>query len=523
MSDIEVFDKIFSSQSDRGNYTPSKGYMNYFISYGGIENEDLYNLEIFKASKNIESRKDIALFTKTIPNPSDFDTINYFKEKLKLYKGSIEDLDIDFVNSSNTNYKIKKAFDIFLKEKESEFANDRVKQNFIIKIMAWIKTYINSLDINNNDAPKVIFYGDIKKHETYLLILLYLSGFDILYLNPSNKNNINSEDIKKYKIHCEESNFDKVLISFEDRETSGEKIDKTSIKKALTVGAQASKRISEELLNDAGFIKPWQLQDRKVKSLLLSSTVDEISIYWKQPSKLRPGFVFDNQSVQIPVFFSKINGIYNDNKEYMNFVNSIRDSEDVYFMEFDGNINDFTKEFTKEAFSLSFVINSNGVIDKKAVLSDSTYSISTLNINQKTLVLEKIEEVIENDMFIEKLNKEDIIKGLYTSLHMNKKFVHMINNFDYALINPKLVMYMKNSFIFNKEIVFLMLLLSKLGFDIILLCPSGESCIENIINNQLVDVHRLDKMAYELKLDSIDENVPLLKKIFGKRSGFKWQ
>jgi hypothetical protein len=100
---------------------------------------------------------------------------------------------------------------------------------------------------------------------------------------------------------------------------------------------------------------------------------------------------------------------------------------------------------------------------------------------------------------------------------MDKKIVHMINNFDYSLINPKLILYIENDFIFEKEILFLMLLLSKIGFDIIVLCPCGSNCIENVINNKLIDIHRLDKMVYELKLNSITNSIPLFKKIFGKR------
>ncbi|MEF9991562.1 MAG: YceG family protein [Romboutsia sp.] len=524
MGNIDVFEKIFSSQSDRGNYTPSKGYLSYFYSYIGIDHEDSYNLEIFNIKNKMGSKNDIVLFDETIPNPSDFDMINYFKGRLKLYKSSVEDLDIDIIKSSDINYKIKKAFDIFLGDKELEFSNDRVKENFIIKIMSWIKTYINLIDIDKNEAAKIIFYGDIKKHEVYFLIILYLAGFDILYLNPNNKGSyITDKDKEKYNINLKESNISQEEVSFKERVSLGEVVDRTSIRKAMTIGAQASKRISEELLNDAGFIKPWQLQNRKIKSLLLSSTIDEISIYWKQPLKLRSGFTFDNESVVIPVFFSKINGIYNDTKQYLSFVNEIKDSEDVFFISFNEDINVLSKEFTREAFNLSFLINKDGILDKKSILSDVSYSISTLNINQKTTVLEKIEEVIVNDMFIETLSKEDIIKGLYTVLNMNKKFVHMINNFDYALVNPKLVIYMESSFVFSKEASFLMLLLSKIGFDIIILSPSGENCIENVINNSLVDIHRLDKMVYEYRLESSDDTIPILKKIFGKRSGFKWQ
>ncbi|AUA36943.1 tellurium resistance protein [Clostridioides difficile] len=520
MGDSKVFEKIFSSQSDRGNYTPSKGYLSYFISYIGLEDEVLYNLEIFKTKQNIDSKKDIALFTDVIANPSDFDIINYFKSGLQKYRTSMEDVDINILGFEEIDYKIKQAMDRVLKEEEKEFTNDRVKQNFIVKIMAWIKIYIGALDINKNEAPKVIFYGDIKKHEVYLLLILYLAGFDVLYLNPNSKSNIDILKSERYNIEFEEANIIEEKISFEERVILGEKIDKSSVKKAFTVGAEASKRISEELLNDAGFIKPWQLQDRKIKNLLLSSTVDEISIYWNQPLKLRPGFKFNDAIVEAPNFLSKINGIYNDKNEYIKFLDLLRDSESSTFIEFNGDVDRFSKAFTREAFSLSFLLDSKGVIDKNSVLNNKDYSISTLALNQQIMILEKVEELLEGSMFLNGLSGEDKIKGLFTVLHMDKKFVHMMNNFDYSLINPKLIIYMYKSIVFDKEIVFLMLLLSKIGFDIIILCPGGENNIENVINNQLIDIHRLDKMVYDLKLNSLENDIPLLKKIFGKRRRF---
>lgn len=522
MSDSLVFEKIFSSQSDRENYTPSKEYLSYFIVNNGVVSEDLYNLEIFKANLFIKERSDIALFTQNIANPNDFDMINYFKNSLSNYRGSVQNLDLEIVKDEEINNRIKRAFDILLKEEGNEFTNDRIKQNFIVKIMAWIKTYIGKLNINRTEAPKVIFYGEIKKHEIYLLLLLHLAGFDVLYLNPNSDSNIDILKKEKYKVELIENTMVDNNLSFEERVELGEKVDKSSIKKAFTVGAEASKRISEELLNDSGFIKPWQLQDRRIKNLLLSSTIDEVSIYWKQPLKLRPGFSFDNNIVQAPVFFSKINGIYNDSKEYLDFVNILKGSDVVFYMDFDGNINNFSKEFTKDAFSLSFVLNSEGKIDKKAILNEKIYSISTLNINQQNMILDKIEEIIMSDMFIEGLNREDRIKGLYTVLYMNKRFVHMINNFDYSLLNPKLVIYLGKSLVFDKEIVFMMILLSKIGFDVVILTPGGENCIENLINNQLIDIHRLDKMVYDFKLSSLNEDESLLKKLFGKRSGFRW-
>ena len=159
MSDCLVFEKLFSSQSDRGNYTPSISYLNYFISYTGLEDDDLYNLEIFKSKEKFDSRQDIVLFFDSIPNPCDFDTINYFKDKLKNYNNSLANIDITIVNDEHLNGKIKKVIDIFLDSQNNEFSNDRVKQNFIIKIISWIKEYVQPLKISKDDTPKVIFYG----------------------------------------------------------------------------------------------------------------------------------------------------------------------------------------------------------------------------------------------------------------------------------------------------------------------------------------------------------------------------
>ena len=303
-----IFSKIFSSQSDRGNYTSAKGYENYFISYIGIDNEDIYNSEIYNLNREIKNKKNICLFKNNILNPDDFDIISYLKSKVSKYNGSVFDLDIDLVRYEEINNRIKRGFDILLKEENQNFNNDRVKFNFIIKVMSWIRIYINPLIIDYKDAPKVVFYGDIKKHELYFLLILYFAGFDILYINPNGLSEFENINIEKFKIELINNKIVQERISFDDRIQKGEIIEKSSIKKAYTVGAQASKKISDELLNDSGFIKPWQLQNRNIKSLLLSSTVDEVDIYWNEPLKLRPGFKFDNELVTLPVFFTKIDG-----------------------------------------------------------------------------------------------------------------------------------------------------------------------------------------------------------------------
>ena len=521
-----IFSKIFSSQSDRGNYTSAKGYENYFISYIGIDNEDIYNSEIYNLNREIKNKKNICLFKNNILNPDDFDIISYLKSKVSKYNGSVFDLDIDLVRYEEINNRIKRGFDILLKEENQNFNNDRVKFNFIIKVMSWIRIYINPLIIDYKDAPKVVFYGDIKKHELYFLLILYFAGFDILYINPNGLSEFENINIEKFKIELINNKIVQERISFDDRIQKGEIIEKSSIKKAYTVGAQASKKISDELLNDSGFIKPWQLQNRNIKSLLLSSTVDEVDIYWNEPLKLRPGFKFDNELVTLPVFFTKIDGVYRDLDEYYSLLEKLQVKDFSYFIQYDDNIRALTKPFTREGYNLSFFISNDGKLNKKSIIKEKCFSISNLSLRWQEIILDKVEESILSDMFIEGLTKDDIVKGLYSVLNMNERFVYLINSFDYASINPKLIIYIEKMRMFTKEIVFLLLVLSKIGFDIIIFTPGGVNCIENVINNQIVDIHRLDVINYNLKYMSNKHNInktnksvgSFLEKLFGKWS-----
>ena len=526
-SKSNIFSKIFSSQSDRGNYTSSKGYENYFLAYIGVGDAEVYDLEIYELNREIKRRKNIALFTNNILNPDDFDIISYLKAKTSKYNGSVFDLDIDLVGYEEINNRIKRAFDIFLKEEGDKFNNDRVKFNFIIKVMSWIRIYINPLVIDYNDAPKVVVYGNIKKHELYFLLILYIAGFDILYINPNGLGELQNIDTNKYNIEIENNPIENDIISFEERVKKGEILDKSSIKKAYTVGAQASKQISDELLNDAGFIKPWQLQNRNIKTLLLSSTVDEVDIYWKEPMKLRPGFKFDEEIVTLPVFFTKIDGVYRDLDEYYSLVDKLQIKDFSYFLQFDNNIRPLAKPFVREGYNLSFFVENNGRLNKKAIIKEGNFSISNLSLRWQENILNKIEETILSNMFIEGLNKDDIVKGLYTVLNMNEKFVYLINSFDYANINPKLIIYIEQMRMFTKEIVFLLLTLSKIGFDIVIFTPGGVNCIEKIINSQIVDIHRLDVINYNLKYKSSRQNSynnsnrnpsSWIEKLFGKWS-----
>jgi len=83
--------------------------------------------------------------------------------------------------------EIKEPFKTVIKEYlgNERSANISMVKNFVSKLILWMYEYIPQLyKISSPWNPKVLYYGNIKKHYVYYLILLSQIGCDVLYINP---------------------------------------------------------------------------------------------------------------------------------------------------------------------------------------------------------------------------------------------------------------------------------------------------------------------------------------------------
>ncbi|MCY6959794.1 serine protease [Clostridium brassicae] len=116
--------------------------------YDELENENYIKLyKLFQFNMGYEIKNECLEFTKKLA----------FKEIMDLY-------DVNNKDKSKT-----------------------ARKNFGIKLLLWMNKYLkhffeNKCDVNIRN--KVMFYGDIKEHEIYFLILLSKLGCDIVYINP---------------------------------------------------------------------------------------------------------------------------------------------------------------------------------------------------------------------------------------------------------------------------------------------------------------------------------------------------
>ena len=77
-----------------------------------------------------------------------------------------------------------------------------------------------------------------------------------------------------------------------------------------------AKEVQDDISKDIPYLYPWALQKHKVKSVNYDIVLSDINTYWSQPAHLREGFHVSEDEVTIPTFFTKLNGVMKNKKEY---------------------------------------------------------------------------------------------------------------------------------------------------------------------------------------------------------------
>ncbi|MCY6371734.1 serine protease [Clostridium ganghwense] len=85
--------------------------------------------------------------------------------------------------------------------------SETARKNFGVKLLLWMNKYLKQLfanECNINIIHKIIFYGTIKRHELYFLILLSKLGCDVIYINPKEDIDCEIPEVKHYSnvIRC---------------------------------------------------------------------------------------------------------------------------------------------------------------------------------------------------------------------------------------------------------------------------------------------------------------------------------
>lgn len=472
---------------------------NYFYRFIGIEDFSTYNDELKTLqSKCSELENTCLIFDNEIVLSGEMELIQYIYNELQTM--NINDMinqDITIFDDYKINNKFLEAlqYTVNLAIYNENFFNDNVRNNFITKLIVWTYMYVKNIDFGKEYNPICVYYGKIEKHEIYFLILLYKMNFDVVYINPLKEEYFNEIDRDKLSICKKEMKID-AIESFEERCKKGKVIENVE-----TITKQIQNEIHEELFVNTGMFKPWQFRNGFTKSVLLDTIVEDIYIYYNEPAKLRDGFDVQGNIVKVPTLFYKIDGEYTDRSEYIKLVSkclesySLSSSNTLFFES--GNIS-YDEGVSDDMFQLMFCQLSDGTFDIEEIKKLDIYKFKKYNEVVQNFLLNKFNEVIKrDDLFVNKLDKEDCLKLLVLVLNLNKEIIRLIDNFDFVGDIPKIVIFLNKEDTISENMIMLLGYLHNIGIDIIIFNPSGMCNLSNIIRSDKFNLVRLQKISYE--------------------------
>ncbi|MCB2360445.1 YceG family protein [Clostridium estertheticum] len=500
---------------------------NYFYRFIGIKNsekeyyENLYRLD--KELRQVGSSyirfsdgldKDISIRLQNVLNDI----------WVKVFSAEIIDVSLIINLISDNGFFPEIASEVMLQQiknnlkglieyyiKSNELINNDDIKLIVNYNMHWLYTYSKELFENFDYTrinPKIIFYGDISKAEVFYLILLSTLGCDILYFNPKNSGTF--KEIDKFNSFSREIVYN-VKAEIKPFPSNSEDRIKTT---AFSARQELDKTLYTD---DSGFYRPWQFADYNVEAVTLNTTYEEIYIWIKEKANIREGFNVKGSTVVIPNIFSKICGIH--------------ENIDIYWKEINGVI---TQKFTKfynelpimDAVHLEYgkfdQVYPNNVFSKfntTEMINSSWWKYKDLRSGLQRNMAEKIKDLCLNPIIknVEHEDLRDLQVDIFSVLiNLDKKILELLQSFDYPEEVPKIVIYNnEEDGNLSFEDCIMLSFMDSMGVDIIIYNPSGYNDIENFIDPEQYDIHRLENVSFKLYFKkNVDKKKGFFKKLF---------
>lgn len=491
--------------------TEDYNFKSYFYRYIGTEDKREYNdiirtlLEKCKAKENY-----CIIFDGEIPLSGEIELIKYILDELsEIDINNLEYEDIKIFKNADINNRFLKAlsYSTKLAIRNEKFFNESIRNNFITELIIWTYKWVINIRFEQDIIPKCIYYGDIKRHEIYFLILLHKMGFDVIYINPLREEYWDEIDCdNNSKLIIEDERID--ILSLKERAKEGEVIEEYK-----TITKQLENEIDSEIFEGTGIYKKWQFKSGYTKGILMDSTLEDIFSYWKQDAKIREGFKVEGKTVSVPCMFFKIDGVMEDIFEYRNLVKFCIESEKVCFMHNNRSIFTFQEDKFKD-FKLDDIKLENGEIDIEKIKKLSFYTLSKYNKDLQNFMLKKLVELLKlNRLFNKELDDYIKLRAFITIMSLRDEVIELIDGFDFTANIPKIIFYAENINEVAEVIQYAMAYLHIIGFDIIIFNPSNRCSVNEFLSPSIMNNIRLDKT--ELNLD-YGKLITMKKSIFSR-------
>ena len=462
-------------------------FYNMFARINGCDNRNTYVNNLYLLYQDLKkANRSIKVINNKITNPS-VDEISKIKRGNYANENQlITDLKKNINLKSNTFVDVARdAFVDTMIETGKLMNMDLNKMmNKGIYILCWFQRYIPDL-LGNTDihspAPILIYFGNVETDtESLFLNMAAKLPIDVIIFNPEKKGDKLAGE-RLYEVHFEET------LKVNEYPTDGNNLSMG------TMAYNAERDLDTMMYSDTGMYRDMQFS--KANIIKLSTTYEEIGIYWKQEARFRPNFSTVDDVVNIPVMFAKISGVANSDTDtyFQNIKDLITDTTLIY-----KNESIYGRNCTVAAGVPSFF--KNGRLDREGIKHSQIYKYDYLRAETQDYIFDKLSELLRRKTIAGTGQNGTEYKIITIVLDLPKEILRFIQSFDFTKCPPKLIIVNTTESIISLEDSIIVAFLNLIGFDILFFVPTGYDNTGKYFNNQIVKEHIIGNYLYDVAI-----------------------
>lgn len=462
-------------------------FYNMFARINGCDNRNTYVNNLYLLYQDLKkANRSIKVINNKITNPS-VDEISKIKRGNYANENQlIMDLKKNINLKSNTFIDVARdAFVDTMIETGKLMNMDLNKMmNKGIYILCWFQRYIPDL-LGNTDihspAPILIYFGNVETDtESLFLNMVAKLPIDVIIFNPEKKGDKLTGE-RLYEVHFEET------LKVNEYPTDGNNLSMG------TMAYNAERDLDTMMYSDTGMYRDMQFS--KANIIKLSTTYEEINIYWKQEARFRPNFSTVDDIVNIPVMFAKISGVANSDTDtyFQNIKDLLTDTTLIY-----KNENIYDRNCTVAAGVPSFF--KNGRLDREGIKHSQIYKYDYLRAETQDYILDKLSELLRRKTITGTGQNGTEYKIITIVLDLPKEILRFIQSFDFTKCPPKLIIVNTTETVISLEDSIIVAFLNLIGFDIVFFIPTGYDNVNKYFNNQIMEEHIIGNYLYDIAI-----------------------
>jgi len=462
-------------------------FYNMFVRINGCDNRNTYINNLYLLYQDLKkANRSVKVINNKITNPS-VDEISKIKRGNYANENQlIMDLKKNINLKSNTFIDVARDAFVDTMIETGKLMNMDLNKimNKGIYILCWFQRYIPDL-MGNTDihspSPILIYFGNVETDtESLFLNMVAKLPIDVIVFNPEKKED-SLKGEKLYEVHFEET------LKVNEFPTDGNNLSMG------TMAYNAERDLDTMMYSDTGMYRDMQFS--KANIIKLSTTYEEIGIYWKQEARFRPNFSTVDDVVNIPVMFAKISGVANSDTDtyFQNIKDLITDTTLIY-----KNESIYGRNCTVAAGVPSFY--KNGRLDREGIKHSQIYKYDYLRAETQDYILDKLSELLRRKTIVGTGQNGTEYKIITIVLDLPKEILRFIQSFDFTKCPPKLIIVNTTESVISLEDSIIVAFLNLIGFDIVFFIPTGYDNVNKYFNNQIMEEHIIGNYLYDIAI-----------------------